>query len=466
MYFNALKTFLRKKISSLTWQCIKICSEENDLLKLFEKQSHRQNYVHLLNTIRLKGQGVVFAGRIEIINPDYLIIGNNVYVSDNAWLNSSGGITIGDNVYISKNAVIDTVYPHDNIKKLPFDKCVVHRPVIIDRNVFIGMGVSICPGVHIGESAVIAHGTVVSTDVPAYSVVGQAKQRVIETTPTACQKSTNSEKFSNGTLGTNLLNNVKRDKTGLEKGKDLFFVVSTGRAGSTSISNILSRHKEIECLHEANRQLIRISTEYCHGEITIEATEKQLRAVYCSTGVFKPDGLVGESNLKAGNLIKILSKLLPQARFIWIARDGRDFVSSAINRGWFSGTTEELTKRHQWSQYRVSGLDAKQVSEKEWISMDPFERSCWYWDFWNNTIRSQLFKLDYDRYYFGRMEEFSRIIPEILNFLEVDKKELLITRDNVAEKEVEQKYNLWDYQQRIVFEKRCGKTMAELGYSK
>ena len=46
------------------------------------------------------------------------------------------------------------------------------KRVAIGNNVWIGAGVNIMPGVHIGDNAVIAGGAVVTRDVPANTVVG------------------------------------------------------------------------------------------------------------------------------------------------------------------------------------------------------------------------------------------------------------------------------------------------------
>ena len=48
---------------------------------------------------------------------------------------------------------------------------VVNRPVVIDHNVWIGCGVTILPGVRIGEHAVVGAGSVVTKDVERFSVV-------------------------------------------------------------------------------------------------------------------------------------------------------------------------------------------------------------------------------------------------------------------------------------------------------
>ena len=47
------------------------------------------------------------------------------------------------------------------------------------NNVWIGAGVNIMPGVHVGDNAVIAGGAVVTKDVPANTVVGGNPAKVI-----------------------------------------------------------------------------------------------------------------------------------------------------------------------------------------------------------------------------------------------------------------------------------------------
>ena len=51
--------------------------------------------------------------------------------------------------------------------------------VLVKKNAWLGMNVTICPGVTIGEYAVVAAGAVVTKDVPAHAVVGGVPARVI-----------------------------------------------------------------------------------------------------------------------------------------------------------------------------------------------------------------------------------------------------------------------------------------------
>ena len=47
-------------------------------------------------------------------------------------------------------------------------------------NAWLGMNVTVCPGVTIGEYAVVAAGAVVTKDVPDFAVVGGVPAKVIK----------------------------------------------------------------------------------------------------------------------------------------------------------------------------------------------------------------------------------------------------------------------------------------------
>ena len=52
--------------------------------------------------------------------------------------------------------------------------------VTIKKNAWIGMNVTICPGVTIGEYAVVGAGAVVTKDVPDYGVAVRTPAKVIK----------------------------------------------------------------------------------------------------------------------------------------------------------------------------------------------------------------------------------------------------------------------------------------------
>jgi acetyltransferase-like isoleucine patch superfamily enzyme len=56
----------------------------------------------------------------------------------------------------------------------------VPKPIHIKRNVWIGAGATILPGVTIGENAIVAAGAVVSRDVPANTIVGGIPAKILK----------------------------------------------------------------------------------------------------------------------------------------------------------------------------------------------------------------------------------------------------------------------------------------------
>ena len=102
--------------------------------------------------------------------------GKNVFINHSAILSSSGGIEFGDNVMVAPGLKIATIN-HDM-----YDRHITYTygKVTVKENAWIGMGVTICPGVTIGKYAVVAAGSVVTKDVPDYAVVGGVPAKVIK----------------------------------------------------------------------------------------------------------------------------------------------------------------------------------------------------------------------------------------------------------------------------------------------
>lgn len=57
---------------------------------------------------------------------------------------------------------------------------VLHKPIVIKKNAWIGGRSMILPGVTIGENAVVAGGAVVTKDVPANTIKGGNPAKVIK----------------------------------------------------------------------------------------------------------------------------------------------------------------------------------------------------------------------------------------------------------------------------------------------
>lgn len=146
-----------------------------------------------LDSIRI-GQGTVIAkGAIitpikrrneQSFNPE-IIIGNNCCLGENIHITAINNVTIKDNVLTGRY-----VYISDNAHgKTTLDECMIppvkrnlysKGNVVIEKNVWIGERVCILSGVHIGEGAIIAANSIVTHDVPEYTLVGGIPAKVIK----------------------------------------------------------------------------------------------------------------------------------------------------------------------------------------------------------------------------------------------------------------------------------------------
>jgi len=54
-----------------------------------------------------------------------------------------------------------------------------HKPIVLEKNVWLGYGVKVCKGVTIGENTVIGAGSVVSKSIPANVIAAGNPARVI-----------------------------------------------------------------------------------------------------------------------------------------------------------------------------------------------------------------------------------------------------------------------------------------------
>lgn len=126
------------------------------------------------------GSNTTFGRGTVLWAPHQMTIGNNVYIGKYCTLQAD--IQIGNNIEIANTVGLIGKYDHDyskvgvSIKDAPWigdkDYCFkgLNQKIIIDDDVWIGYGAVVFTGVHIGRGAIIAAGSIVTKDIPAYAI--------------------------------------------------------------------------------------------------------------------------------------------------------------------------------------------------------------------------------------------------------------------------------------------------------
>lgn len=177
------------------------------------------------------GSGVVVGCNVTFRHPHKIFLGNRVVIDDGAVLDAKGeendGIRLGDQVVVGRNTILSckgdppggsiTVGLNTNIAM----NCLIHAEeeveigenvlfaayvyivgggnhefertdipiieqpsinkggVVIEKDVWLGAGVTVLDGVRVGRGSVLGAGAVINKDVPAYSVSVGVPARVI-----------------------------------------------------------------------------------------------------------------------------------------------------------------------------------------------------------------------------------------------------------------------------------------------
>ena len=91
-----------------------------------------------------------------------------------------GPVVIGNDVMLAQNIVVSGLnHGYEDIHTVPRKQPVIRKQITIEDEVWIGANSVIVAGVTIGKHAVVAAGSIVLKDVPAYAVVGGNPAKII-----------------------------------------------------------------------------------------------------------------------------------------------------------------------------------------------------------------------------------------------------------------------------------------------
>lgn len=139
----------------------------HELCRQFERSPSHGNLKRLKNSFAHCGDEVFIESGFYCDYGHAIKLGNRVYINAKCTLLDAGIINIGDDSLIGPNvqilAINHEMQPEQRLKKLSYA-----LDTHIGKNVWIGAGAIILPGVRIGDNSVIGAGAVVSKDIPPH----------------------------------------------------------------------------------------------------------------------------------------------------------------------------------------------------------------------------------------------------------------------------------------------------------
>ena len=165
--------------------------EHRRLLRFFLRFHHFDRF----------GTHVAMGARVRFLGPVRLFIGSHSALFDDVILSGVGEVHIGDRSTIGHNSVLvsreriqigndcmlaafcyvlDVDHEFDDPAAPIPQQGLRVKPVVVGNDVWVGAGSFILRGVTIGDGAVVAANSVVTEDVPPYTVVAGSPARVIK----------------------------------------------------------------------------------------------------------------------------------------------------------------------------------------------------------------------------------------------------------------------------------------------
>jgi acetyltransferase-like isoleucine patch superfamily enzyme len=121
-------------------------------------------------TVRAFCEIIVYKTTRNSSIPGSLTLGDNCVISTGANIRAAGGhIEVGEHSVVAQHAVLlastHAIRLHENYLNTPWDE--TRSGVTIGRNVWIGAGALVMPGLEIGSNAIVGAGSVVTKNIPA-----------------------------------------------------------------------------------------------------------------------------------------------------------------------------------------------------------------------------------------------------------------------------------------------------------
>lgn len=115
-------------------------------------------------------------------------IGKNVFIGYEVWMdfNNSHLIELEDNVHVANRCLLlchqrnlSNYYVGGDYSKLPYNR----KKILLKKGCLIGMETMILPGVTVGEGSIVGAGSIVTKDIPDWTIATGRPAKVIKKIP-------------------------------------------------------------------------------------------------------------------------------------------------------------------------------------------------------------------------------------------------------------------------------------------
>ena len=226
-----------------------------------------------------------------------------------------------------------------------------------------------------------------------------------------------------------------------------------------------------------SHSMYKLSTDRCRGVVSDKEAKEYIYNM--RQGLIKQldSGIYVESSGHMYGALDLLREVFPKSKIVFIIRDPRDFVRSALN------TLEYILYGPLDIDLLKLSLRAKYLSDdpysQKWEQMSKFEKYCWYYNYLNKFVFSKLessenFKVyrfedlfnpaTRDRY-FSEMLEFSSAFADGFNRefnYQADLMEQKVHSN--AKKKKFPKWREWSTKRAQILQEHCGAWMERFDY--
>ena len=244
-----------------------------------------------------------------------------------------------------------------------------------------------------------------------------------------------------------------------------FFILSTGRCGTMTLSHLLNTATNAHVFHHAQPDPIRESLQAYHREIDTIKTFWKFRYGILQQ-VWSKGMIYGETNHLWTQFSEKIAEEFPDAKFIALVRDPRKYVYSGMRRKYYRG--------HPWDVGRLRPKEGTPEYE-QWDQLDAFEKVCWLWNDTYSRIRGIAKRLGSKRIQFLRLEDLivnPSVMSVVFKFLGLKGYDLNAIKSVMGKRLNEQTHGDfpppedWSQAQISTLWNRCGALAEQFGYKR